>query len=419
MSNSVERALPPMDLTGSSSHVVERWRQWKCSYQYYIDGKGITNAGQKTSQLLHLAGMEVQDIYEDFQDPGPVAEMDDEYKVCLRKLDGHFQAEDNVPYERHVFRQLVPTKGETADNFMVRLRKQARHCNFGKALNENLRDQLIEKLSDVELKKKLMEVKNISLEAAMEKVRKWEAAHEQANQMVSPNQEALMLLKKLLGMDLKEELSKPVSIVVKRIILLTIGIAQRKVESVHVCIKCAKYGHYASCCKGGKCSKPGNQRTTERTGNRQHPCGKGRQANCVEDPLEQYGEDDMYAFTVEEQACALSSSAEPVISVSIGGVSNEVLINSGSASNLISMDSFQELQHQGLKVEFKPCTKKLYAYGGRELEVEGQFQSEVSAAKTKIVADFIVVKIGRCLLGYEFNRHRSRNPSCWSSSTPQ
>ena len=42
----------------------------------------------------------------------------------------------------------------------------------------------------------------------------------------------------------------------------------------------------------------------------------------------------------------------------------------------------------------------MYAYGGRELEVEGQFQSEVCVAKTKIVADFIVVKTGRCLLGY-------------------
>ena len=53
---------------------------------------------------------------------------------------------------------------------MVRLHKQARHCNFGATLEENLWDQLIEKLSDVELKKKLLEVNNITLEAAMDKV---------------------------------------------------------------------------------------------------------------------------------------------------------------------------------------------------------------------------------------------------------
>ena len=85
-------------------------------------------------------------------------------------MDGHFQPEENVPYERHVFRQLTPTKEETADKFMVHLCKQAHHCNFGTTLEENLRDQLIEKLPDVELKKKVLEVDNITLEAAIGKV---------------------------------------------------------------------------------------------------------------------------------------------------------------------------------------------------------------------------------------------------------
>ena len=84
------KALPPLDLTGSPPQVAEHCRQWKRSYQYYIDGKGITNATCKKAQLFHLAGMEVQDIYEDLQDPGP------------------FNAEtDDVPYERHVFYQLA------------------------------------------------------------------------------------------------------------------------------------------------------------------------------------------------------------------------------------------------------------------------------------------------------------------------
>ena len=91
MSISAERALPPLDLRGSSSQVTERWRQWKMSYQYYVDGKGITNPSWKKAQLLHLAGMEVQDIYEDLPDPGPLnADRDNEYVVSLRKLDAHF-----------------------------------------------------------------------------------------------------------------------------------------------------------------------------------------------------------------------------------------------------------------------------------------------------------------------------------------
>ena len=35
-----------------------------------------------------------------------------------------------------------------------------------------------------------------------------------------------------------------------------------------------------------------------------------------------------------------------------------MLIDSGSASNLISLDSVPELKHQGLKMELQPCTKR-------------------------------------------------------------
>ena len=116
MANSSERALPPMDLSGSASKVAERWRQWKRSYEYYIDGKGITQAGKKKSQLLHLAGLEVQDIFEDLVDPGPInAATDDVCKVCIRKLDAHFRADDNV------FRHMTPLSGECAVPLRFRL----------------------------------------------------------------------------------------------------------------------------------------------------------------------------------------------------------------------------------------------------------------------------------------------------------
>ena len=103
----------------------------------------------------------------------------------------------------------------------------------------------------------------------------------------------------------------------------------------------------------------------------------------------------------------MSSSAEPVIFVSIGGVSRNILIDSGSASNLVNLSTVQELKHQGLKIQLQPCKKQLYAYGGRELEVEGQFQIEVSITEKKIVADFIVVKAVR----------RSWNSLCGPSRT--
>ena len=80
--------------------------------------------------------------------------------------------------------------------------------------------------------------------------------------------------------------------------------------------------------------KPGKQSTSKQSRGRQGRPGKGSQANCVEGPFENSDENDAFAFTIEEETCALSPSAEPVISVSIGGVIRNMMIDSGSASNL-------------------------------------------------------------------------------------
>ena len=114
--------------------------------------------------MLHLGGIKVQDLNEDLVDPEPTASTDNVYSVCIRKLNAHFHAEDNIPYEGHVFRHMALEVGETvASKFLVRLRKQARHGNLGESLEEILRDPLNDKLPDIEWKKKLLKVKNITL----------------------------------------------------------------------------------------------------------------------------------------------------------------------------------------------------------------------------------------------------------------
>ena len=96
--------------------------------------------------------MEVQDIFEDLVDPDPAGDKDP-YAIWIRKLD-HFRSDQNISFQRHVFWQLAPTDGKLVDKFVVRLRRQARYCSFGDSLNYNIRDQVIEKLYDIELKKR-------------------------------------------------------------------------------------------------------------------------------------------------------------------------------------------------------------------------------------------------------------------------
>ena len=162
---------------------------------------------------------------------------------------------------------------------MVRLRKQARRCNFRAALEENFRDQLIEKLPNLELKKKLLEVNNITLEAAMEKVRKLKASREQASQMVMPSQEpgaGANVVEKSSGHGSKEK-GVCFKAVVKRVILLRIGIVQLEVRSA---VNVGNMVIMLAAANGGRNPKFGKQSTTQRRGGKQQRRGKGGQGQC-------------------------------------------------------------------------------------------------------------------------------------------
>lgn len=316
-----KRALPPLDLSGSSSQVAQKWRKWKRAFEYYADGKGLENTRKKTSQLLHFAGMEVQDIFEDIADPNPAADQDP-YAVCIRKLDHHFRAEENVPFERHVFRQLAPNEGEAEDKFVVRLRQQARHCNFGTSLEDNLRDQLIEKFTDMELKRKLLESRNITLAEVLEKARASEAARQQMKFMASgTNVNAVGKKKELAG----EHVEKVCYSCGKK------GHFARDPCCPAIgrkCAKCSRYGHFAACCRGNNRLSPEKSRESPRKGGESRRRVE-RETNQVEAGSEEdslvSGDDSnpAFAFAVtektEEEVRMVSTSGEPTMDVSISG----------------------------------------------------------------------------------------------------
>ena len=73
--------------------------------------------------------------------------MDDVYRQAVRALNTHFHVQKNAALERHVLHKLHQESGEDVESFVLRLRKQARHCGYGdKELEFTVRDQLLEKV---------------------------------------------------------------------------------------------------------------------------------------------------------------------------------------------------------------------------------------------------------------------------------
>lgn len=224
--------------------------------------------------------MEVHDIFKDLQDPGPIPETDNNaFKIAIHKLYSYFHVEGKIPYKPHVFRLLAAKEEETTDPLMVQLRKQAPHCHFEMSLNDNLRDYLIEKLRDFEIKRKLLKQRNITLEEEMDKACAWEAASQQASNMIT---------------------SPP--------------LVERESDVVR-----------------GRANK--QQRNS---GERPH-----HTANFVGNQEEsESNEDCPFAFIVsemKEDVCQTIICDEPVIEICVDGISTKARIDSGSVSNLVGM----------------------------------------------------------------------------------
>ena len=82
---------------------------------------------------------------------------DKDYPATLKVLDDYFIPKANVPFERHLFRQITQSSEETVGQFVCRLRQRAASCDFGEREDEYIRDQLIDKCYSAKLRRKFLE----------------------------------------------------------------------------------------------------------------------------------------------------------------------------------------------------------------------------------------------------------------------
>ena len=211
----------------------------------------------------------VQGIFKDFADPDPANNNQDLYTVCIWKLDHHFHAEENIPFEWRVFRQMAPHEGKLGDKYLVHLRQQTRlrfRCGISR---KNLQEQLIKKLTDMELKREIVSNKNITEHHKQERRKRPnnKSSAWRLEQVLMPSER----LKKRPGTSQE----KQASFMWRRDILLGIRVVQQTEEK---CAKSSKYGHFASCCKGNHSSlESGKDSQQKKASNGKK--GAGRQTN--------------------------------------------------------------------------------------------------------------------------------------------
>ena len=131
--------LEPFNTKGEAQNLSQRWKKWKRAFNLYVTGKGVANDTQKRALLLHVAGMDVQEIYFTLAGEGEGTD----FEATLKVLDDYFVPKANIPFERHLFRQILQENGETVDQFVCRLHQRAATCEFAHVEGKNWRTELL------------------------------------------------------------------------------------------------------------------------------------------------------------------------------------------------------------------------------------------------------------------------------------
>ncbi|PAA68935.1 hypothetical protein BOX15_Mlig032170g1 [Macrostomum lignano] len=162
--------------------VSKRWTEWATTLKRFLAASGISDDAQKQEILLYTAGKEVADIFKEISQTRPATDQPEQQTLdsLIAALTQHFQKRDNVVFTRYQFRQCTQLDGEGIDSWHNRLCNAAEACQFGELRQSLIRDQIVACCRSESLRKRLLNVPNISLPDALQLARTNEAASQQA-----------------------------------------------------------------------------------------------------------------------------------------------------------------------------------------------------------------------------------------------
>ncbi|CAC5412905.1 unnamed protein product [Mytilus coruscus] len=356
--------IPKFDAHGELNSMGPQWNRWKRAFELFAMGKGVVEPEQKKALFLHTAGFSVQDIYFTLEIAEPEAE-ETVYDVTVRALDAHFTPHVNSAVERSQFRAMTQTSSETVEQYTTRLRQKAVFCNFHN-IDENIRDQVIDKCYFQRLRRKVLARINVTLVQLREIAQSLEASEQRA---VSMEQKEQINKASQHKFDKHSKFKTQNQTDFKQRRCFACGHEGHIKTDTHCpargkkCRKCKKEGHYEKCCK--------TKQTINFNSRRGHATVRNKETeNNDEEP---------YVFTVNSE-----TTDNIDFTIKVGGVIMPIIIDSGASVNVIDRSMREFLKKSKIK-----CESRLRS-----------FITSVSVGDKNVDAEFFVVEEkGQALLG--------------------
>lgn len=422
--------ISPFDYTMYEENCGVEWKNWHRSFEWYLKAHHIEDDDDKFVKLLHLAGRKVQELYETLPVPpsvkqvarGPLANQIvphlSEYEMAMAKLNEFFEPKKNSTYERHMFRVLKQGKEEKIGMFAMRLRLQAEKCEFGDSMQDNIKDQIIEKCVSTKMRRELLKLGDANLDKVLKSARIFEAIEEQSKTFEHTETNKYHPIENVNKIEWKSNFKQNAPHK-QQIECSRCGYTGHRPSDEKCpargksCNKCHGRDHFSRKCRSKSRARPYDHKPSpskryddsKSAVKREESNEPAKKTNADTEEtvkmIENYQSNvkDDYIFCINTDTVA-----ENEIKCKIGGTDVTATIDSGTKYNVMDVEAWEFLKANHVQVldQKKADDRKFTAYGGHSLTVVGIFEAFIETAHKKRLADFYVVKdYGKILIGYE------------------
>lgn len=173
--------LKPVDSLSLEGNVSENWRVFKRNYDIFMIAKGIDEKTDvvKINTFLNAIGKDAVEVYDTFN---LTAVQRANYAQVIKAFEDFCTPRKNIVYERYKFGIRNQKEGEPFDSFLMDIKKLAHTCAFNDE-GDMVRDRIVIGIADSKLRTRLLEVRNLSLDDAVDKARAFEQSKEQTESM--------------------------------------------------------------------------------------------------------------------------------------------------------------------------------------------------------------------------------------------
>nr|XP_047141340.1 uncharacterized protein K02A2.6-like [Hydra vulgaris] len=102
------------------------------------------------------------------------------FTQLIKLMRDHLKPTPNFIAQRFQFYKRDRKEGESVNGYITELRRLSEHCEFSEKLNDYLRDRFVCGLNNENVQQKLLTIKNLTLETALDTARAYEAAYKDA-----------------------------------------------------------------------------------------------------------------------------------------------------------------------------------------------------------------------------------------------